>query len=310
MGLLHFQPKSETPTLMLRLFVLIVTFTLVVIGAPQLEVLGPVFDALRQVPSQSVVIADIAALIVSVPMAFLLVRQPDGWLYTRPSLLMRVLYSAALGFIISALFDLFEVASGYAVTLDGLVIIPLAFVLGELAFQALEALLKRLQREPAGDASLPPGRASQTGTEAGVPRLFVTLPIYAFILVFLPQQEDFRRLERSLLNVSPDIAFTISVAALFVCLILPKLYGAHLKKQAAQTSQDDKKAINMIAIKHAVMMTFVIGLGMAALINTVGHFIGYPPTLGLLILIPVGFVIAEIIYETLNWRLRYGAGSG
>lgn len=309
MGLLLFQSKSETQSRMLRLFVLIITFTLVVIGAPQLEALAALFDVLRQVPSRTVFVADIAAMAVGLPLAYLVARQPDGWLYTRPSVQTRVLYSAALGLIISALFDLFEVASGYAVTLDTLILVPLAFVLGELVFQALQAMLTRLKRTPASDAPMPSHKPSKTNTEGGVPRLFITLPIYAFILVFLPQQEDFRRLERSLLNVSPNTALVISLAALLLCLIIPRFYRAHLKKLAATTPADDAKAVNMIAIKHAVMMTFLIGLGMAALINTVGHFIGYPPTLGLLILMPIGFVVAEIIYETLNWRMRYGAGS-
>ena len=295
---------------MLRFVILIVAFTLVVLGLPQFGPAVPYIDMLRRVPSSTVLMIDIAALAVAFPVLHLMTRQPTGWLYTRDSLGLRLGYNAALGIVIAGLFDLFEVFSGYAITLDSLVLVPLAFVIGELTYQIVIRLGNRPHSEPEmlpASQTDDAGNELASGTPKDLPRLFITLPIYAFVVIFLPQQDEFRQFERTLLQVSPMIALGFSIGAILLGLVIFKLYSTQLKKEAQQIAGDDERAREKLNIRYAIMMTLVIGLAMAALINIVGSGVGYPPSVGLLILMPLGFVVAEIVYALLNWRVKYGA---
>lgn len=294
---------------MLRFIILIVAFTLVVLGLPQFGPAVPYIDMLRRVPSSTVMMIDIAALAVAFPILHFMTRQPAGWLYTRDTLALRLGYNAALGVVVAGLFDLFEVFSGYAITLDGLVLLPLAFVTGELAYQIVIRFVSRQQSERIAPRDAPTDDTHDTpsGSRKDLPRLFITLPIYAFVVVFLPQQDEFRQFERTLLQVSPLIALGLSIGAILLGVAIFTLYGAQLKRDAAQIASNDTLAREKLNIRYAIMMTLIIGLAMAALINIVGYGVGYPPSLSLLILMPLGFVVAEIIYALLNWRIKYGA---
>lgn len=301
---------------MLRLFILITVFTLVVVGLPQYTAFDALFDEVRKVPSRAVLLADITALCVSLPLLHRMTRQPTGWLHTRPGMTTRLAYNGLIGLVIAGLFDIFEALSGYAVNLVSLVLLPLAFVAGELVYQGVIAIWARARPKPDvlsetdiaetfSDASTEDSKTKP----AGLPRLLVTLPIYAFVLVFLPQREELRRLEASLINIDPDIGLAVSALALLVGLAAPRLYKAYLQKQATRNPPADLRAIERLNLKYSIMMSFAIGLGMAALINIVAHFIGYPASLGLLILMPLGFGIAELVYVVLNWRLVHGPRS-
>ena len=42
------------------------------------------------------------------------------------------------------------------------------------------------------------------------------------------------------------------------------------------------------------------------MINLVGYFIGYAPSMGLLIIMTFGFTVAELVYALINIRVKHG----
>lgn len=298
---------------MLRLFVLVIVFALIVFALPGWPPAANVLGTLRQLPSQTALIANIAALIIGLPLLVLQTRQPHGWLYTRPGLVTRTTHAGALGLVIASLFSIFDALSGYAITLDSLVLITVAFVMGELVYQFLHWIWTRATGAAANTeaadrvATFEDAPAEQQRTSSarpGIPRLLVTLPIYAFLLVFIPQREEFRQLEASLITIAPLIAFGLSVAALVAAIGLAIWASGQQNAEQAGESLPAQARYKAMA-KRQLAMTGAIGLGIAGLINAVGFLLSVPPSLSLLMLMPLGFVIAEAVYFLIDWRMRF-----
>lgn len=297
---------------MIRLLVFVVTFAIVVIGLPQWAPAGEFFQNVSRLPSQTAFLINAAALLLSAPVLFLITRQPGGWLYTRPGALTRLVYSGLLGLAIAALFELFEGLSGRATTIVNLILITVAFFAGEAVYQLGLTVWNRLkgktaQKEAPTEETIAITTADLHHDQGGtrIPRLAITLPIYAFVLVFLPQNEDFRRLEGSLIQVPPLTSFGISIGALLICACIPWIYNRFNRPRPMTHGDNPYKIARKAHINHVLMMTGVIGLGFAALINIVSYFLNSLPSLSLLILIPLGFLIAEAVYNMIDWRARF-----
>lgn len=293
---------------MARLFIIIISYSVTIFALPR----WAPFDALNQwlvrITSHNAFIVNVAALIAASGFLYLILRKPGGWIYSRPSGLLQIMRTGLIGIVFAALYALFEAISGYSISVTNLLIIPIAFLMGETAYVLACKIWPSLGGPPSAetevdlhlDASQPPIK--------GPPRLLVTLPIYVLIMVYLPQQQDFRNLEAQLVNVTPSISFAISVLA----LILAAGLAAHLlKRKSSPTSltnqtPPDHKSYHLSALKLNLGLTLCLGMAIAALINIVGFVIGYAPSLVLLIIMTLGFTIAEAVYLAISWRMTYG----
>ena len=146
-----------------------------------------------------------------------------------------------------------------------------------------------------------------------MPRLLITAPAYLFVLVYLPQQQDFRNFEAQLVNVSPSITLAISVFALVMAAgigLKATRQSTALEQGGPDTSAAELKAAHMREVKASLILSICVGLGFAALLNLIGYFLSYGLSLSMLVLIPLGFVFAEALYQGINWRVKYGPPEG
>lgn len=293
---------------MLRLLVLIIFYTLTVVSLPRFAPFAALLNAVAKLPGRTALVIVIGAFITSSFLLYIFMKRPNGLIYRHHSPLLLIIRTGLLGVILAALFDFFEATSGYAVTLSNIILIPLAFIAGETAYLAGLWLWHKIRRTPQ-PIKAPVDDIADTENTGGMPRLVITLPIYAFILVYLPQQQDFRNLEAKLVNVAPSAAFAISIAALIGAAMIGMYALNRAETKPLPYTGDpvtDAKTEHFAKIKLSLVLSLVIGLGIAALVNIVGYFISYAPSLMLLIIMPLGFTVAEAVYEALNWRLKHG----
>jgi len=295
---------------MARLLIVIVCYSLAVFTLPGWPPFARLLQDLSRLPAQTAFIINIGALIIAGALLYALLRKPNGLIYRRPSGALEIVRTGLVGVIFATLYALFEAMSGFAITVMNLALIPPAFMAGEAAFVGSLWLWRRVsgQGKPA-QAPTPNQDRPADSNETRLPRLLITMPVYVFVLVYLPQQQDFRTLEAKLINVSPSIGLMISIAALIGAAAVGILYLKQAnKKPLPQTSDPfaEAKYLHFQHVKRTLVLTFAIGLGVAATINIVGYFVNYAPSLALLIIMPFAFTVAEALYEGLSWRLKYG----
>lgn len=294
---------------MLRLFIVIVVYTLAIVALPRFGPFIELSEMLARLPTRTAFIINISALISASALLYGLMAKPRGLLYRRPSALLYIARIGLIGAAFASLYDLFQAMSGYAISVQSLLLIPPAFMVGETVYFGVIWGWRRLKRVP-GDMFVPQiAQDPQTNHEGGVPRLLITIPVYVFVLVYLPQQQGFRDLEASLVNVGPGLAMIISVLA----LIAASGFGLWVTKRAPALAPPltgdafrDAKAAHFGEVKTNIVVTVCVGLGVAALINIVGYFISYRPSIVLLVIMPLGFSVAEALYQGINWRVKYG----
>ncbi len=314
---------------MIRLFIFIIVFALVVIGAPQYAPIARFLESFQQVPSATVMMIDIFALIIGGALFYLLTRRPSGWLYTYPGVSVQLAHKFLLGLLFAAVFDVFEVFAGYAVSLDMLILLPIAFMAGEAVYQILYALLRaRSGASPDPADRQPPDyeppepigpenfQAQRTGPdhpqgeqETGLPRLAVTLPIYAGLIIFLPQTDLYRQLIAGFITLAPMLSLILAGAALCIGLALGAILEVYFKKQAENLLDPNPKSVSLLIIQRILGRTFAVGLIVSALIVLVSYSLGHLIGLDIILLMPLGFVLAEAVYQILVWRLKYGPTS-
>lgn len=298
---------------MIRLLIVIVCYTLAVFLLPRWAPFAIFLQDLARLPAHTSLVVNISALISAGACLYIMLRQSGGLSYRRPSGLLDILRAGLIGVIFASLYDLFEALSGFAVTVVNLALIPPAFMAGEAAYVfslwGWRKLSGQQARRPVKLAQLE--NTEPDAASRGLPRLLITMPVYIFVLVYLPQQQDFRNLESKLVNISASVSFAVSVAALIGATSLGLFYLSRVEKTLPQPTGDpvtDTKALHFTRIRSGLIVTFSIGLGIAALINILGYFVNYAPSLSLLILMPLAFTIAEVLFEGLNWRVTYGPG--
>jgi len=295
---------------MIRILIVIVFYSLVAFRLPSWPPFGELLLNLARLPSHTAFAINIGALIGSAGLLYILMRKPNGLIYRHPSGLLEICRTGLIGIIFATLYALFEAMSGFAITVTNLALIPLAFVAGETAFVMSRWMwLKLTGRQKPAPHAAPLQDETLDHSRKSIPRLLVTMPVYVLVLVYLPQQQDFRNLEAKLVNISPSIAFGVSIAAIIIAAIVSLLYLNRTKKQKPILTGDndmDAKTIHIAQIKLSLVLSFAIGLGIAALMNIVGYFASYAPSMVFLIIMPVGFTVAEAVYEGLNWRVKYG----
>ena len=297
---------------MLRLFIVIVFYTLAIAVLPRFGPISDALDTLTRLPARAALIINMSAVFSASLLLYALMRKPGGLIYRRPSALLYIARMGLIGLIFGGLYELFQAMSGFASSVLSLALIAPAFMIGEAVY-FITIWGFRKYRKVSGPMFPKPETArtplADDPRQSRVPRLIVTVPIYIFVIVYLPQQQDFINLSAKLTNVSPAISVAISLGALVIStgLALKIFKGEQARAAPAQNdTAQEQKAKHLISVKANIATTLCIGLGIAALMNIVSYFVRFSPSLVLLILIPLAFTIAELLYQVINWRVKYG----
>ena len=282
---------------MLRLVIIIPVYAMAASLLPRWTALSSLWEALARVPQSTTVVATALALLVSVAGLVTLgrARRPDG--QTQPA--HAILHMGAIGLAFAAVYDLFEGLRGRAISAEALIIVPLAFMVSEAVYQILLYALRR-RRKQSGRSEQHADHLRQDADDRRADgeglRLLITIPIYVFVIIFLPDQPNFHQWTAPLREYDPALVGWISIVALALAALGPILIRRHVSPAEAQG-----RGLQLLFV---VLASF--GLGFAAILNIVFWLTGYAPELTNLIVIPIGIVLAELVYIAVRWRMRRG----
>lgn len=118
-------------------------------------------------------------------------------------------------------------------------------------------------------------------------RLFIVLPVYALVAIFLPTQPAVQNLLQPLLRVDPSVALYIAVAALGLSGLGLWLF---------------RREPNGLLFRHntwQLRLAFAgqIGIFFAAVFHVFERMSGQYSSLASLIMLPIAFTAAEAAYE-------------
>ncbi len=307
---------------MIRLVIVIICYALVVFTLPTWPPYAALEDQLSRLSAKTALIINVGGLLGASALLYALLRQPGGLLHRKPSDSLLVLRTGLIGVVFATLFDLAEGLSGYAMTVSHILILPVAFMAGEAAYVFAQRAWRtftpqgRKQYESyqaavttrEASATLTNSLADQSEATSGVPRLLVTVPVYILILVFLPRNQDFQNATAGLENISPTLGVWVSVAALAIAVASFLWTGqvANMKDGTDTLAPISARAQDIRTAKFSIYTTISVSLGIAAMINLVGYFIGYAPSMELLIIMTFGFTVAELVYALINIRVKHG----
>ena len=268
-----------------RLLIVIPVYLLLVGWLANWPPIQPLFRALAQIPQQQTLL--LSALLLTIGAGWLFLVSKRDTATTAP---IRVVNQGAIGLAFAGGFNLLDGTTGRAITLNFAVIVTTAFVLSEIVYLTITHILQSRRAGGSHSGQIALGETGQSSTN--VLRLAVTIPVYVFVLVFLPRNDDYRRLVEPFNAVHPHIVLMISAVALAAAGAL--LVAISLDKIATQP------------IPRQTLFAGAIGLAFGAAINLFGYFTGLGVSISDLILVPVGFMAAELVFLGLQWRIQNG----
>ena len=118
-------------------------------------------------------------------------------------------------------------------------------------------------------------------------RLFIVVPVYAFVVIVLPARPEVRDLMEPLLRVDPTLALYVAVAALGLSGL-----GLWLFRREPNGLLFRRNTWQM-----RIAFMGLIGLFFAAVFHVFERMSGQYSTLMTLILLPIAFMAAEGVYE-------------
>jgi len=287
-GLLLFGASFRKTDLMLRLLIVIPVYLLMVGWLASWPPIQPFFSEIARIPQQRGLILSVVLLAIAAGWLMLVSRGQIT--ATAP---VRVVNQGAVGLAFGGIYNLFEGLTGRAITLNFMLIIAAAFLVSEIVYLIAERILNRQQPSPslAGAAIRTEDQDTAPAGTNGL-RLAVTIPVYVFVLVFLPRNDDYRRLVEPFNSVEPTTVVAISGAALILAGAIVLALGTG--------------RLVFAGLQNQIIFAAAVGLGFGAAINIFGYFTGLGVSISDLILIPVGFTVAEAVFLALQWRLRHG----
>ena len=118
-------------------------------------------------------------------------------------------------------------------------------------------------------------------------RLFIVVPVYAFVAIFLPARPEVRELMEPLLRIDPTLAMYISVAALSLSGL-----GLWLFRREPNGLLFRRNTWPM-----RIAFMGLVGIFFAAVFHVFERMSGQYSTLMTLFLLPIAFMAAEGVYE-------------
>ncbi|HRX73555.1 MAG TPA: hypothetical protein P5341_05570, partial [Hyphomonas sp.] len=127
----------------LRLPIVIGVYAFIVVFLPRNPEVDRWFDQVRRIDPNIAISVSVAAMVVACFLMWLLWRKPNGIMHRRPTRVLAVLHYGLIGVLISGAFDIMERVSGMATDLISLILVPVAFMIAEGVYLALEWRLNR-----------------------------------------------------------------------------------------------------------------------------------------------------------------------
>lgn len=128
---------------MLRLAIVIPVYASVAIFLPRHPDIARLLEPLFRLDPDIAIAISGAALAIAAPLLWLMRREPNGWLLTRPSIALHILFMGLIGVAFAAVFDVFEWMSGSPTNVLSLLIIPPAFMIAEAVYLAVQWRMNR-----------------------------------------------------------------------------------------------------------------------------------------------------------------------
>jgi len=127
----------------MRLPIVIGMYAFIVVFLPRNPAVDRLFDKVRTIDPNIAITISVVALIAGGIGLWMLWRQPKGLLRTNPSRKLVIINSGLVGIVFAAIFDVMQKLSGSATDLISLILVPIAFMIAEATYLALEWRLNR-----------------------------------------------------------------------------------------------------------------------------------------------------------------------
>jgi predicted MFS family arabinose efflux permease len=130
-------------------------------------------------------------------------------------------------------------------------------------------------------------------------RLFIVIPIYAAVVIFLPQQYWFRPFADEVAGIHPDVTLWVSLslgmAAILGLWIINRYPFAWMFRRPRVTE---------------VIAMGLLGVTIASIFDVFERLGNVPTSLVNHILLPTGFMISEAAFLAIQWRIQRKDMSG
>jgi uncharacterized membrane-anchored protein len=127
----------------MRLPIVIGMYAFIVVFLPRNPAVDRLFDKVRTIDPNIAITISVVALIAGGIGLWMLWRQPKGLLRTKPNRKLVIINSGLVGIVFAAIFDVMQKLSGSATDLISLILVPIAFMIAEATYLALEWRLNR-----------------------------------------------------------------------------------------------------------------------------------------------------------------------
>jgi uncharacterized membrane protein YuzA (DUF378 family) len=127
----------------MRLPIVIGMYAFIVVFLPRNPAVDRLFDKVRTIDPNIAITISVVALIAGGIGLWMLWRQPKGLLRTKPCRKLVIINSGLVGIVFAAIFDVMQKLSGSATDLISLILVPIAFMIAEATYLALEWRLNR-----------------------------------------------------------------------------------------------------------------------------------------------------------------------
>jgi uncharacterized membrane-anchored protein len=127
----------------MRLPIVIGMYAFIVVFLPRNPAVDRLFDKVRTIDPNIAITISVVALIAGGIGLWMLWRQPNGLLRTKPNRKLVIINSGLVGIVFAAIFDVMQKFSGSATDLISLILVPIAFMIAEATYLALEWRLNR-----------------------------------------------------------------------------------------------------------------------------------------------------------------------
>lgn len=127
----------------LRLPIVIGMYAFIVVFLPRNPAVDRMFDKVRMIDPNIAIAVSVVVLLASAIGLWLMWRRPNGVLHKRPTRMLVILNSGLIGAAFAGIFDVMERLSGAATDLVSLILVPIAFMVAEGAYLAIDWRLNR-----------------------------------------------------------------------------------------------------------------------------------------------------------------------
>ena len=124
-------------------------------------------------------------------------------------------------------------------------------------------------------------------------RLLIVIPVYAFVVLFLPGVEGMQIVFDALRTIDPNISIIISVAAL-VTAAVGLWYLRGVTPRWAMASPRLAQVLNMACL----------GMFISGIFDVFQRMSGRPTDVISLITVTFAFVVAEAVFQAIDWRMK------